>query len=265
MGAIIDLVRPACRVATRRRSTSSCTVSTTRCVVSAGDRVRGCRCSRSSTIRHHVHAPRAGSGNGLTMTRRLPASERRAAVLDTACRVFSRCSYHAATTAEIAREAGVTEPILYRHFASKQALYLACIDEAWMLRTRVVGSGRSTPSPTRARGCRRWPTRSPSSGSSARRSRDLWLHALTAWGDEPEVREVPPPAPPRRARGSSTGVRRALRRRPASSRPTATRGRRRGSSSRVGLLAAVAGRLGGLQPGDLERIRAARQRWLTGA
>jgi len=67
----------------------------------------------------------------MTARPRLPAEERRAAVLDTACRVFARCSYRGATTAEIAREAGVTEPILYRHFASKQALYLACIETAW--------------------------------------------------------------------------------------------------------------------------------------
>src|SRR5207237_3295579 len=62
---------------------------------------------------------------------RLTADERRQAVLDTACRVFSRSSYRGATTAEIAREAGITEPILYRHFGSKRDLYLACLDEAW--------------------------------------------------------------------------------------------------------------------------------------
>src|SRR5438067_3861188 len=61
----------------------------------------------------------------------LTAVERRQAVLDTACRVFSRSSYRGATTAEIAREAGITEPILYRHFGSKRDLYLACLDEAW--------------------------------------------------------------------------------------------------------------------------------------
>src|SRR5262245_1607998 len=65
------------------------------------------------------------------MKERLPAGERRAAVLETACRVFGRCSYRSATTAEIAREAGVTEPILYRHFESKRSLYLACVDETW--------------------------------------------------------------------------------------------------------------------------------------
>ena len=47
---------------------------------------------------------------------RLPASERRAALVDAALRTFAEGSYGGATTAEIARKAGVTEPILYRHF-----------------------------------------------------------------------------------------------------------------------------------------------------
>ena len=68
----------------------------------------------------------------MTQTRqRLTAGARRQAVLDTACRVFSRSSYRGATTAEIAREAEISEPILYRHFGSKRDLYLACLDEAW--------------------------------------------------------------------------------------------------------------------------------------
>ena len=46
-------------------------------------------------------------------------------------KVFSTGSYSGATTAEIAREAGISEPILYRHFASKRELYFACLDEAW--------------------------------------------------------------------------------------------------------------------------------------
>jgi AcrR family transcriptional regulator len=62
---------------------------------------------------------------------RLPAEERRAALLETACNVFSQGSYRGTTTAEIAREAGVTEPILYRHFDSKRDLYLACLEETW--------------------------------------------------------------------------------------------------------------------------------------
>ena len=52
-------------------------------------------------------------------------------MLDCACRVFSSGSYRGTTTAEIAAAAGVTEPILYRHFESKRDLYLACFDESW--------------------------------------------------------------------------------------------------------------------------------------
>src|SRR6185436_2135822 len=62
---------------------------------------------------------------------KLSGEERRQAVLETARRVFSASSYRGATTAEIAREAGISEPILYRHFGSKRDLYIACLDEAW--------------------------------------------------------------------------------------------------------------------------------------
>jgi AcrR family transcriptional regulator len=65
------------------------------------------------------------------VSRRLPAAERRAAVLDCACRAFARGTYRGTTTADIARAAGVTEPILYRHFDSKLELYLACLEDSW--------------------------------------------------------------------------------------------------------------------------------------
>jgi AcrR family transcriptional regulator len=64
-------------------------------------------------------------------TIRLPAEERRAALLEIACRLFSEGSYRGTTTADIAHEAGVTEPVLYRHFASKRDLYLACLETTW--------------------------------------------------------------------------------------------------------------------------------------
>jgi AcrR family transcriptional regulator len=64
-------------------------------------------------------------------TTRLPAEARRASVLAAACKVFACGSYRGTTTADIAREAGVTEPVLYRHFASKRDLYLACMDWSW--------------------------------------------------------------------------------------------------------------------------------------
>lgn len=62
---------------------------------------------------------------------RMAAAERRSHLIETAILVFSEGSYRGTTTAEIARAAGVSEPILYRHFASKRELYLAALDHVW--------------------------------------------------------------------------------------------------------------------------------------
>ena len=59
--------------------------------------------------------------------RRRPADERREAILQAACRVFAAASYRSAGTVEIAREAGVGEPTLYRYFSDKRALYLGVL------------------------------------------------------------------------------------------------------------------------------------------
>lgn len=67
----------------------------------------------------------------MTTTTRMPAAERRLKLVETAIRVFSEGSYRGTTTAEIARAAGVSEPILYRHFASKSDLYLAALEHVW--------------------------------------------------------------------------------------------------------------------------------------
>ena len=58
---------------------------------------------------------------------RLSASERKALILASARRIFSRHGYEAARTQEIARESGVSEALMYRHFPSKQALYRAVL------------------------------------------------------------------------------------------------------------------------------------------
>src|SRR5437868_11022420 len=61
----------------------------------------------------------------------MAAADRRRHLVETAIRLFSEGSYRGTTTAEIARAAGVSEPILYRHFASKRDLYLAALDHVW--------------------------------------------------------------------------------------------------------------------------------------
>jgi len=63
-----------------------------------------------------------------TPTPRLPASDRRLQLLETALDFFSRKGFSGTTTKEIAAAAGVTEAIIFRHFPTKQELYNAVID-----------------------------------------------------------------------------------------------------------------------------------------
>ena len=57
------------------------------------------------------------------------APERRAQLLDVARRVFGNSGFHGVSMEDVAKEAGITKPILYDHFSSKKELYLALLDE----------------------------------------------------------------------------------------------------------------------------------------
>jgi AcrR family transcriptional regulator len=63
------------------------------------------------------------------MNVRLSAGERRDQILDVAVQVFARRGYHGTSMNDVAEAAGVTKPVLYQHFESKQALYLALIED----------------------------------------------------------------------------------------------------------------------------------------
>lgn len=54
---------------------------------------------------------------------RLSKDERRKQLLDVAANLFSSSSFGGVTTASLAKAAGVTEPVLYQHFDSKDKLY----------------------------------------------------------------------------------------------------------------------------------------------
>ena len=60
--------------------------------------------------------------------KRLPVPERRALIVEAAGRLFGEQGYAATRLADIAAAAGVTKPILYRHFDSKRELYLALLE-----------------------------------------------------------------------------------------------------------------------------------------
>ncbi|MCC6535928.1 MAG: TetR/AcrR family transcriptional regulator [Bryobacterales bacterium] len=59
---------------------------------------------------------------------RLCASARRAAILNAAIDLFSTKGFRGTTTREIAAAVGVSEPVLYQHFATKRALYDAILE-----------------------------------------------------------------------------------------------------------------------------------------
>jgi AcrR family transcriptional regulator len=59
--------------------------------------------------------------------RRLPTAERRALIVEAAGRLFGERGYDATRLDDVAAAAGVTKPVVYRHFADKQDLYLALL------------------------------------------------------------------------------------------------------------------------------------------
>lgn len=58
----------------------------------------------------------------------MPADLRREQILQTAVTLFSQRGFKGTTTKEIAKAAGVSEAIIFRHFANKEELYGAILD-----------------------------------------------------------------------------------------------------------------------------------------
>jgi AcrR family transcriptional regulator len=192
---------------------------------------------------------------------RLSAEERRAAVLDTACRVFYKSSYRGATTAEIARESGISEPILYRHFPSKRDLYLAVLAEAWeRVRDTWEAVVAEEPDPSL------WIA---SMGRAYLQSKDersqlaaLWIQALNEAGHDPKIRRYLRDQV-REVHGYVAGV---IRRAQAAGGLIAERDPDAEAwiFMSLGLLGTIDRRLG-IVGEEFERIFASRRAWMTGA
>jgi AcrR family transcriptional regulator len=60
--------------------------------------------------------------------RRLAPEERRRLIVEAAGELFGEHGYDGTRLDAVAAAAGVTKPVLYRHFADKRALYLALLD-----------------------------------------------------------------------------------------------------------------------------------------
>jgi TetR/AcrR family transcriptional regulator len=193
---------------------------------------------------------------------RLTATERRAAVVETACRVFAQSSYRGSTTAQIARATGVTEPVLYRHFASKRELYLACLAAAWE-RLRLLWSKALEDEEDPGM----WVATLGQTYLQARAADriiliDLWIQALSEAADDPEIRR---------------GLREQVREVHAFVADVMRRSQEAGGVLpdrdvdaeawifiSLGLLSTIDRRLSGLVGDEFDRIIASRRTWMTG-
>jgi AcrR family transcriptional regulator len=63
-------------------------------------------------------------------SRGVPRAVREPQILEVAGRVFATRGYHAASMEEIAAQAGVTKPLVYAYFGSKENLYVAYVDRS---------------------------------------------------------------------------------------------------------------------------------------
>ncbi len=83
--------------------------------------------------------------------RRLRAADRRAQLLEVARRVFGNSGFHGVSMDDVAKEAGVTKPILYDHFPSKKELYLELLDEDLSALHESVKQALDSPTGNRER------------------------------------------------------------------------------------------------------------------
>src|SRR4051812_1711058 len=73
-------------------------------------------------------------------TMRRSAEERREEIVTIALRQFGLGGYHGTSTEAIAREAGISQPYLFRLFRTKRELFLACIERCFATVTAVFAA-----------------------------------------------------------------------------------------------------------------------------
>ncbi len=198
-------------------------------------------------------------GKAVGRRERLPAAERRLALLEAACRVFAQAGYRGATTAEIAAASGISEPILYRHFGSKRELYAACLETFWAeFELEAAEALESDPT-----GCLGRVSQAFMRSGARLRVTDLWMQALNEAEHDADVAET-----------LRTQIRRAHGFFVDAIRSAQEAGDVRPERDPVaeawiwiggGLLATLDQKLGGLMGDDVARISEQRRRWLTGS
>jgi AcrR family transcriptional regulator len=80
-------------------------------------------------------------------SRRLPASERRAQLIEVGRSVFAKHGYEGTSVEEIAKRAKVSKPIVYEHFGGKEGLYAVIVDREMDYVERRINEAISSGSP----------------------------------------------------------------------------------------------------------------------
>ena len=192
---------------------------------------------------------------------RMAAADRRRHLVETAIRLFTEGSYRGTTTAEIARAAGVSEPILYRHFASKRDLYLAALEHVWAKTRdtweRALNEAPDACSAIEAIGKGHVSVRSPKLQLA-----ELWVQALSEASEDPELK--------RHLRGHMREVHDFVADLIRRGQAQGAIADERDADSEAwimlagGILGMVGRRVGLLDDSELQAIRAARLSWLRG-
>lgn len=71
----------------------------------------------------------ANTIDGHDAKHRMTGEERRAQIVRTALDLFAKDGFRGTTTRELASAVGVSEPVLYQHFANKKELYTAIVQD----------------------------------------------------------------------------------------------------------------------------------------
>src|ERR1019366_7576110 len=82
---------------------------------------------------------------------RVPRAVRAEQLLDLADRLFAERGFHAASMDELARRAGVSKPVIYDHFGSKEQLFAMCVRRTGKVLADRVASAVSEEFDLRAR------------------------------------------------------------------------------------------------------------------
>lgn len=79
-------------------------------------------------------------------TKGMPRKDRERLILDAAAAEFGDKGWARGSVAAVAAQAGITKPLIYEYFGSKDGLYLTCLDRAGSGLVAAVASAQAGPS-----------------------------------------------------------------------------------------------------------------------